>query len=248
MATTPNRSWPTPDDTDLVRDGASAIRALGDAIDGTVGQGFVYAGTRYYTSSGQFEKADPLGTGDIGLRAIKVTVTGGGGSGGRVAGSRTGAGGGSGATAVKFSSDIAGLASSVDVTVGAGGTAITNNFTDGVDGGNSIFDVSPQVVGTGGPGTVGVGVVSVGGVAATGGDLNISGGSGGAGNGVTFTNAPQSAGDGGASFWGGGGGGGSVSTSAKAGVAFGSGGGGAYGSDHGSGAGAAGVVAIDCFV
>lgn len=36
MATTPNYSWPTPDDTDLVRDGAEAIRDLGDAIDNTV--------------------------------------------------------------------------------------------------------------------------------------------------------------------------------------------------------------------
>lgn len=36
MATTPNFNWPTPDDTDLVRDGAAAIRNLGDAIDSTV--------------------------------------------------------------------------------------------------------------------------------------------------------------------------------------------------------------------
>lgn len=36
MAATPNYSWPTPDDTDLVRDGALAIRDLGDAIDATV--------------------------------------------------------------------------------------------------------------------------------------------------------------------------------------------------------------------
>ena len=36
MATTPNYSWPTPDDTDLVKDGAEAIRDLGDAIDATV--------------------------------------------------------------------------------------------------------------------------------------------------------------------------------------------------------------------
>jgi len=33
MASTPRRSWPTPDNTDRVADGASAIRALGDAID-----------------------------------------------------------------------------------------------------------------------------------------------------------------------------------------------------------------------
>ena len=36
MATTTNYSWTTPDDTDLVKDGASAIRALGTAIDTTV--------------------------------------------------------------------------------------------------------------------------------------------------------------------------------------------------------------------
>ena len=36
MATTSNYSWPTPDDTDLVRDGAEAIRDLGNAIDATV--------------------------------------------------------------------------------------------------------------------------------------------------------------------------------------------------------------------
>jgi hypothetical protein len=36
MATTSNYSWPTPDDTDLVRDGAAAIRSLGSAVDATV--------------------------------------------------------------------------------------------------------------------------------------------------------------------------------------------------------------------
>jgi hypothetical protein len=36
MATTTNYSWTTPDDTDLVKDGAAAIRALGTAIDTTV--------------------------------------------------------------------------------------------------------------------------------------------------------------------------------------------------------------------
>ena len=33
MATTTNYSFPTPDDTDLVKDGASAIRSLGTAVD-----------------------------------------------------------------------------------------------------------------------------------------------------------------------------------------------------------------------
>jgi hypothetical protein len=36
MATTTNYSWSTPDDTDLVKDGAAAIRTLGTAIDSTV--------------------------------------------------------------------------------------------------------------------------------------------------------------------------------------------------------------------
>lgn len=36
MATTTNYGWETPDNTDLVRDGAEAIRDLGEAIDNTV--------------------------------------------------------------------------------------------------------------------------------------------------------------------------------------------------------------------
>jgi hypothetical protein len=35
MATTTNYNWTTPDDTDLVKDGASAIRTLGSSIDTT---------------------------------------------------------------------------------------------------------------------------------------------------------------------------------------------------------------------
>ena len=36
MATTTNYGWETPDDTDLVKDGASAIRTLGSSIDTTL--------------------------------------------------------------------------------------------------------------------------------------------------------------------------------------------------------------------
>jgi hypothetical protein len=36
MASTPIYNWPTPDNTDLVKNGALAIRTLGDAIDTTV--------------------------------------------------------------------------------------------------------------------------------------------------------------------------------------------------------------------
>jgi hypothetical protein len=38
MATTTNYNWATPDDTDLVKDGASAIRTLGSSADTTVAQ------------------------------------------------------------------------------------------------------------------------------------------------------------------------------------------------------------------
>lgn len=36
MATTTNYGWTTPDDTSLVKDGASAIRTLGSSVDTTV--------------------------------------------------------------------------------------------------------------------------------------------------------------------------------------------------------------------
>lgn len=38
MATTTNFGWTTPDDTALVKDGASAIRSLGSAVDSALGQ------------------------------------------------------------------------------------------------------------------------------------------------------------------------------------------------------------------
>lgn len=39
--TTPNNTWPVPTSTDLVKDGAVAIEALGDAIDASVGTGLL---------------------------------------------------------------------------------------------------------------------------------------------------------------------------------------------------------------
>lgn len=41
MATTTNNGWETPDDTDLVKDGALAMRTLGNAIDTSVGEGLL---------------------------------------------------------------------------------------------------------------------------------------------------------------------------------------------------------------
>jgi len=36
MATSPHYSWPEPNDSDYVKNGAEAMRDLGDAIDSTV--------------------------------------------------------------------------------------------------------------------------------------------------------------------------------------------------------------------
>lgn len=53
MATTTNYGWDTPDDTDLVKDGAAAIRTLGSSADTTVGNlnpGTTAGDVDYYTS------------------------------------------------------------------------------------------------------------------------------------------------------------------------------------------------------
>jgi hypothetical protein len=41
MATTTNNGWTTPNDTDLVKDGALAIRTLGNGIDTSTGTGLI---------------------------------------------------------------------------------------------------------------------------------------------------------------------------------------------------------------
>ena len=54
MATTTNYSWTTPDDTDLVKDGAAAIRTLGSSADTTVkalNPGTTAGDVDYYTTS-----------------------------------------------------------------------------------------------------------------------------------------------------------------------------------------------------
>jgi hypothetical protein len=54
MATTTNYSWTTPDDTDLVKDGAAAIRTLGSSADTTVkalNPGTTAGDIDYYTAA-----------------------------------------------------------------------------------------------------------------------------------------------------------------------------------------------------
>jgi hypothetical protein len=54
MATTTNYAWETPDDTDLVKDGAAAIRTLGSSVDTSVkalNPGTTAGDIDYYTSA-----------------------------------------------------------------------------------------------------------------------------------------------------------------------------------------------------
>ena len=138
--------------------------------------GYTYVDTIYYTSNGTFTKATyPW------LRAIRVKVqgAGGGGGGARATSSTetdTGAGGGGGGYAESFITDIAGLASSVTVTRGAGGAG-----GNGVDGGPA------GAGGVGGSSSFGALVSASGGEGAlpqavVGGFSNGNGGDGGAGN------------------------------------------------------------------
>jgi len=113
------------------------------------GRGYSYVQTVYFTTSGTFTKATyPW------LRAVKVIAQGGGGGGGGVAQpastgeSGAGAGGSGGGWAETFITDIAGMASSVTVTVGAGGSGGAAGNNDGTAGGSSSF--GSDAVATGG--------------------------------------------------------------------------------------------------
>ena len=69
MATTTNYSWTTPDDTDLVKDGASAIRSLGTAIDSTV---FTNAGNAVQKSTIDAKGDLLVGTADNTVGSLAV--------------------------------------------------------------------------------------------------------------------------------------------------------------------------------
>ena len=199
MATTPTFGWPTPDDTDLVRDGAAAIRALGDAVDAYSNGGYLFAGIIEYTGSANFVKADPFGTGDIGVRAVRIICVGGGGAGGRAIQNNVGGGGGgAGGTRVAFVTDMSELDASEGVVRGAGSTSTS-------PGGSSTFG-GTKVVGEGGAsggradtaGQPGGGGAGGGGSATIGEGYRIAGGCGQ--NGSTI-----GSGGGGSSHYGGGG-------------------------------------------
>ena len=235
-----------------------------------IANGFLYAGTRVYTGNGTFSKSDPLGTGDIGLRAIRVLVVGGGGGGGgaRETGSgqvSVGSGGGGGATGVKFYSggSFAALSTITDVFVGGGGNGGFRG--PGTTGGGTRFGAqndSRRVDCAGGqPGdatSVGSSDGRRGGKgsnAAFNADYVISGGGGGAAQHYSSAGAEVAiGGHGGSSFMGGGPEGTANSNGETPQFwARGAGGSGAanprnnLGGQTG-GAGNGGIVIIDCFV
>jgi hypothetical protein len=242
--------FPYPEDTDLVRDGATDIENLAEGVNDYLAGGYLYEQTVYYTSSGTFVKADYPG-----LRAIRVRCQGAGASGGVrsfVATNDNGAGGGGGGYAESFITNIAGLDASVTVTRGAGGAAVTRSTegaTNSNAGANSSFGA--LVIGVGGGATSDNAIIGGPGSGGTG-DIVFSGADGASGS----SGNTSAAGSGGSSHLGGGGTGGRGAASASSngvnGTIYGGGGGGSTShsstSSKTSGAGANGLIIVDVFI
>ena len=240
----------------LVWDNATWIVINGGASS------YQFVQTIYFTSSGTFTKATyPW------LRAIRIkAVGGGGGSGGTSATSSSQGcaanGGGGGCYAETFYTDIASLASSVTVTIGAGGTAGSATPSAGGTGGTTSF--GSLLTAGGGGGSVAQGALTYaysdafinnGSGTATGADFIVEGQDGFAGMVLTPTAATYQGGGkggaGGGTFLGVGG----TSSSAAAGGGnvgtYGGGGGGRYSgassAANGGHAGAAGVCIVELY-
>ena len=218
--------------------------------------GFEFSETVYFTTSGDFVKADYPDA-----RAIRVKVQGGGGAGGgagaAAAGNASaGSGGGGGGYAEAFIDDVSSLAGTVAITVGAGGAGVS--AAAGNAGGNSSFGTA--IVADGGDGGVYTGVSSAfraiagaDGGAATGGDLNIGGG----GSSFVVRQTLTGGGSAGGTSTLGNGGKGTGSTSGVdggngfAGQGYGGGGGGAFNrevnTNRTGGDGAPGIVIIEIY-
>lgn len=236
-----------------------AVSPAGLASVVGVGTGYRLQQVIKYASSGTFLKANYPG-----LRAICVKVQAGGGSGAGAATAASGqnaygTGGGGGGYAESFITDIAGLASSVTVTVGAQVAGAAAGANDGNPGNGSSFG-SLVVANGGGPGitkassTLGGYIPGGAGGDATAGDYRVSGSGGGGGYGAATL---ASGGFGGSSHLGGGGrtvgtGAGSGRQAGDPGGNYGGGGGGAMtnqgGAAIGGGSGAQGIVFVEIYV
>lgn len=249
---TPRHGWPTPADTDFVKDGAAAIRDLGDAIDATpLGLSAVVT----FTASGTFEKASyPW------MRAVRVRLVAGGGGGGGVpdtsADADAGSAGGGGAGAYgEHLVPVASLASSEPITVGAGGSGGAPG--GGSAGGETSFGALCAVRGgAGGSGgqSSAFRLTTSGGFGGQAGSpppqVGINGGRGSAGR--CDDSRVTGFGDGAPSIFGGGGTGtaGNVSATGTDAIVPGSGGQGAFGNNaaaRAGGAGADGLVIVEVY-
>jgi len=222
--------------------GGSSILGSGDI---TIVTSAGLQSQQVFTASGTWTKPS-------GITKIKVTVTGGGAGGGSgSSGNNQGGGGGAGGTAIEII-DVSSV-STVSVTVGAGGgRSASGDDKEGNDGATSSF--GSYCTGNGGyrgnhSHQARAWYHSLGG-AASGGQINLPGGPGGASGGDNAQDGPGAP-SGGASFWGGGSTGGSegnVSSVSVDAQVYGAGGG---GGDHSSGvsnpgaAGKSGIVVIE---
>ena len=150
-----------------------AANTSGAPTWGTPGGGFSQA--QVFTSSGSFTVPSS--------GKFKVTIIGGGGSGGtRGDGTHTAGGAGGGGSVVKWFTGATSGATA-NVTIGSGGAGIVSSVsTNGNVGGNSTFVLSGFTTLTANGGSAGIGTTpdgnSVAGGTAAGGDLNIDGGRG----------------------------------------------------------------------
>lgn len=205
--------------------------------------GYTYVTTVYFTSTGTFSKASYSY-----LRAIKVKVQGAGGGGGGTGFGyfHGGGGGGGGGYAEAFITNIAGLASSVTVTVPTAPTS-------GSAGGSASFGTAVVATGGAGGGYAELDNVAGGsGGVGTAGDVLIAGSGGGTGFGGTGGVAISGAG--GSSMLGGGGAGNvtysSSGSSSEAGRNYGGGGGGAAtgsATSSGGSSGSQGIVIVELY-
>lgn len=235
-----------PDGPLLGQDLAESVEsALGDVEDALLGMSTAPS-QQVFTSNGTWNKP-------AGAIKVLVEVVGGGGAGG--GGTATSAGqwalgdgGGGGEYAAGFF-DASALASTVSVTVGAGGTGGTGA---GNAGNTTSFGAHITAAGGGGGATRPAGTLTfsqnrglrAGGTGGTGGTVRVPGGTGGLGMGLSATSVVG--GDGGTTVLGGGAA--NVGAGGVAGKAYGGGGSGAAVAQSSSaangGAGASGVCIV----